>query len=191
MCPVDVWSSFGESKPNRFHTWATRFGPGQSLTVSPSLVMDETPMPLGEAGGAADETLFDNDPWVLSPIRMDYGYNVKLGVDVNINSNATFVDTCRIYIGSRTLVAPNVSFYSGTHPLDPAVRNGTKGPEMGQEIHVGEDCWIGGNAVILPGVRLGRGVVIGAGSVVTKVSPPLQSRLSSQRGFQRGFQDDG
>lgn len=62
-----------------------------------------------------------------------------------------------------------MSFYSGTHPLDPVLRNGTKGPELGEEIHVGEDCWIGGNVVILPGVTLGKGAVVGAGSVVTKV----------------------
>jgi len=64
-----------------------------------------------------------------------------------------------------------VSLFSGTHPLDPALRNGTKGPELGKEISIGEDCWIGGNAMILPGVRLGKGVVVGAGSVVTKDVP--------------------
>ncbi|EEB87789.1 hypothetical protein MPER_14718, partial [Moniliophthora perniciosa FA553] len=59
----------------------------------------------------------------------------------------------------------------GTHPLDPAIRNGTAGPESGKEIHIGEDCWIGGNVTILPGVTIGRGATVGAGSVVTKDVP--------------------
>lgn len=67
------------------------------------------------------------------------------------------------------MVAPNVSIYSGTHPLDPDVRNGTNGPELGKEVWIEEDCWIGGNVVILPGVRIGKGSTVGAGSVVTKV----------------------
>ena len=65
-----------------------------------------------------------------------------------------------------------MSLFSGTHPLDPDVRNGTNGPETGAEIHIGEDCWIGGNATILPGVRVGKGSVVGAASVVTKDVPP-------------------
>jgi acetyltransferase-like isoleucine patch superfamily enzyme len=99
---------------------------------------------------------------------MDYGYNVKLGKNVYVNFNSVFLDTCTIRLGDRTMVGPNVSFFSATHPLDPAVRDGTRGPELGKEIHVGEDCWIGGNVVILPGVVIGRGSTIGAGSVVTK-----------------------
>ena len=66
-------------------------------------------------------------------------------------------------------MGPNVSLYSGTHPLDPALRNGTRGPEAGKEIHIGEDCWFGGDVVVLPGVTIEKGVTIGAGSVVTKV----------------------
>ena len=64
-----------------------------------------------------------------------------------------------------------MSFYSGTHPLDPAVRDGTRGPELGKEIHIGEDCWIAGNVSILPGITIGKGSVVGAGSVVTKDVP--------------------
>lgn len=79
-------------------------------------------------------------------------------------------------IGARTLLASNVSLYSGTHPLDPDVRQGTKGPELGGEIHIEEDCWLGGNVIVLPGIRIGKGSVVGAGSVVTKVS--LKNRLS-------------
>lgn len=102
---------------------------------------------------------------------MDYGYNVKLGKNVYINFHATFLDTCEIRVGSRTMCGPNVSFFSATHPLDPVIRQGTKGPELGKEIIIGEDCWIGGNVVILPGVHIGRGSVVGAGSVVTKSVP--------------------
>ena len=86
-----------------------------------------------------------------------------------INANATFIDTCKITIGARTLLAPNVSLFSGRHPLDPEVRNGTQGPEDGAEIVIEEDCWLGGSVIVLPGVRIGRGSTVGAGSVVTKV----------------------
>jgi acetyltransferase-like isoleucine patch superfamily enzyme len=97
-----------------------------------------------------DAKLFENDPWVEPPVIMDYGYNVRLGNNVFINFNAVFLDTCLTTVGSRTLVGPNVHFYSATHPLDPAVRNGTS---------------------ILPGVVIGKGSVVGAGSVVTKSVP--------------------
>lgn len=104
------------------------------------------------------------------PIHMDYGVNVKLGQNVYINVNCVIIDTCLVTIGDRCLFAPNVSIYSGTHPLDPEVRNGTQGPEMGGQVHIEEDCWIGGNVTLLPGVRVGKGSTVGAGSVVTKVS---------------------
>lgn len=141
------------------------------LTAPPSIVCDKTALPPLAATSEEDDRLFEDEPDVQTPVIMDYGYNVKLGKGVFINWNATFIDTCLITVGSRTLCGPNVSFYSGTHPLDPVVRQGTKGPELGKEIHVGEDCWIGGNVTILPGVNIGRGSVVGAGSVVTKSVP--------------------
>jgi acetyltransferase-like isoleucine patch superfamily enzyme len=162
-------------------------------------------MPPRAATQEADDKLFENDPWVESPVSMDYGTNVRLGKNVFINFYAVFLDTCLISIGSRTLVGPNVSFFSGTHPLDPITRNGTQGPEMGKEIHVGEDCWIGGNVSILPGVNIGRGSVVGAGSVVTKSVPnftvvagnparfirKIETAMDPQRGSEwRGWPED-
>ncbi|KAF1847547.1 maltose O-acetyltransferas-like protein [Cucurbitaria berberidis CBS 394.84] len=135
------------------------------------IIQDRTPLPPQASTSEDDDKLFENDPWIEPPLAMDYGYNVRLGENVFINFNSVFLDTCSITVGSRTLVGPNVSFYSATHPMDPVLRNGTQGPELGKEIHIGEDCWIGGNVSILPGVNIGRGSVVGAGSVVTKSVP--------------------
>lgn len=134
-----------------------------------SIIGDKTPLPPKAATEAEDDELFAEDPWVEPPFYADYGTNIELGQNVFVNFNAVFIDTCKITIGARTLLAPGVQLYSGRHPLDPEVRNGTKGPEDGAEIHIGEDCWLGGNVIVLPGVRIGRGSTVGAGSVVTKV----------------------
>jgi acetyltransferase-like isoleucine patch superfamily enzyme len=134
-----------------------------------SIVQDATPLPPADEDPDKDAALLEDIPWVHPPVHIDYGTNCRFGKGVFINFNCTFLDTCTITVGARTLFGPNVSVFSGTHPLDPVIRNGTQGPELGKEIHIGEDCWIGGNVSILPGVNLGRGVVVGAGSVVTKV----------------------
>ncbi|KAL1305949.1 hypothetical protein AAFC00_004089 [Neodothiora populina] len=120
---------------------------------------------------AEDEHLLEDFPWVEAPFRADYGTNITLGTNVFINFGCTILDTSRVTIGSRTLFGPNVSLYSGTHPTDPELRNGTKGPESGRPIVIGEDVWVGGNVVICPGVTVGRGSTVGAGSVVTKDVP--------------------
>lgn len=134
---------------------------------------DTTPLPPVAANAEDDAALLEQEPWIEAPLHLDYGTNIRLGANVFINFNCTILDTCLVTIGSRTVIGPNVSFFSGTHPLDPVVRNGTQGPEYGKEIHVGEDCWIGGNAIVLPGIRIGNGAAIGAGSVVTKDVPPF------------------
>ena len=95
----------------------------------------------------------------------------RFGNEVYVNFNSTWLDTCTITVGSRTLIGPNCSFYTATHPVDPFVRNGLTGPEGGKPIVIGEDCWIGGNVIIVGGVTIGRGVTVGAGSVVTKDVP--------------------
>lgn len=136
-----------------------------------SVVGDSTPLPDKKANAteAEDEAQFDEDAWVEPPFHADYGTNLRLGANVFINFNCTVVDTCLVSIGARTLMGPNISLYSGTHPLDPDLRNGTQGPETGKPITIEEDVWIGGNVTILPGVTVGKGSTVGAGSVVTKV----------------------
>nr|POE59364.1 putative acetyltransferase [Quercus suber] len=146
-----------------------RGGSELSYGESSSITGDKTPLPPPAATEEEDEALFAEDAWVEPPVTVDYGTNVKLGDNVFVNFNCTILDTVSVTIGARTLLASNVSLFSATHPLDPGVRNGTKGPELGGEIHIGEDCWIGGNVTILPNVKIGRASVVGAGSVVTKI----------------------
>jgi acetyltransferase-like isoleucine patch superfamily enzyme len=134
-----------------------------------SIIDDKTPLPPQLDDPIADEEQFKNEPWIEAPIKVDYGFNVRLGEGVFVNFNCVFIDSCPITVGARTLFGPNVNLFAGMHPLDPALRNGTEGPEMGKPISIGEDCWIGGNVIVLPGVTIGKGVTIGAGSVVTKV----------------------
>lgn len=96
----------------------------------------------------------------------------RLGSNVFVNQNSTWIDTCKITIGARTLIGPNCAFYTATHPLDPSIRNGTRGPEAGKPITIAEDCWLGGNVIVLPGITIGKGSTVGAGSVVTKDVEP-------------------
>ena len=138
-----------------------------------SIVGDISPLPAPASSPEDDEKLLEMEPWIHGPIHIDYGTNVKVGSGVFINFNCTILDTCLVTIGARTLIGPNVSLYSGTHPEDPVLRNGTNGPELGKPIVIGEDVWIGGNVIILPGINIGRGAVIGAGSVVTRDVPDL------------------
>ena len=143
------------------------------LTPAIRITAGDKELPPPAATEEEEEAVLHEYPWIERPIQIDYGTNIRVGSNVFINFNCTILDTCLVSIGSRTLVGPNVSFFSGTHPLDPDLRNGTNGPELGGIITVGEDCWIAGNVIILPGVTIGNGCTVGAGSVVTKVRIPL------------------
>jgi acetyltransferase-like isoleucine patch superfamily enzyme len=137
------------------------------------VVDNNNSLPLPALTQQEDELLLRHKPWIEPPLKMDYPYNLTLGTNVFINSSCTILNPCMVTIGSRTLIGPNVSFYGGVHPLDPAIRNGTDGPQAGREIEVGEDCWIGGHVVILAGVKIGRGSTVGAGSMVTRDVPEM------------------
>lgn len=114
---------------------------------------------------------------VNQPIWVDYGCNISLGANSLINMNCTFLDTGRITIGDNTLIAPDVKLYTAVHPVSAEERIYTD--EIGRSairtqtapVVIGNNVWIGGGAIILPGVTIGDNTVIGAGSVVTKSIP--------------------
>lgn len=112
----------------------------------------------------------EGDISIEPPFYCDYGYNIYAGANVYFNFNCILLDVMTIHIGANTQFGPNVQIYTATHPLDAAERR--KGPEFAKPISIGEDCWIGGGAIILPGTTIGDRCVIGAGAVVSKAIPP-------------------
>lgn len=106
---------------------------------------------------------------IWPPFCCDHGDGIRLGEHVFINSNCTFLDGGDITIGAYTLVGPNVQIYTPQHPLDYLERRVEQ--EYAYPVTIGEDCWIGGGAVICPGVTIGDRCIIGAGSVVAKDIP--------------------
>jgi len=107
--------------------------------------------------------------WLQPPFYCDYGTNILIGDNVFFNFNCVVLDVMRVKIGSRTLLGPNVQVYTATHPMD--YRERAAGLEYARPVTIGEDVWIGGSAVICPGVKIGDRSVIGAGSVVTRDIP--------------------
>lgn len=110
-----------------------------------------------------------NNIWIEVPFHCDYGWNIEVGENFFANYNLTILDVGKVTIGNNVQIAPNVSIYTAGHPIHPDSRN--TGYEYGIPITIGDNVWIGGNVVILPGVNIGNNVVIGAGSVVTKDIP--------------------
>ncbi len=106
--------------------------------------------------------------WLQPPFFCDYGSNIELGERVFFNFNCIVLDVCPVRIGSFSLFGPAVQIYTPMHPFDAALR---RRQEYGKPVEIGDDVWVGGGALILPGVRVGSRTVVGAGSVVTRDLP--------------------
>lgn len=106
---------------------------------------------------------------IEQPFMCDYGYNIEIGENFYANHNLIILDGNKVKFGDNVFIAPNCGFYTAGHPLDAKRRN--EGLEYAKPIEVGNNVWIGGNVVVLPGVKIGDNVVIGAGSIVTKNIP--------------------
>jgi maltose O-acetyltransferase len=108
------------------------------------------------------------DAWVQPPFFCDYGSNIMLGTRVFFNFNCVVLDVCAVRIGDFTMFGPSVQIYTATHPMDPETRRRL---EFARPVTIGSDVWVGGAAIVCPGVTIGSRSVIGAGSVVTRDIP--------------------
>jgi maltose O-acetyltransferase len=107
---------------------------------------------------------------IVPPFACDYGEHISLGQGAFVNFNCVFLDCAPVTIGERAQLGPAVQLLAADHPLDPAARR--QGRENAKPIAIGADAWLGGGAIVLPGIAVGDGSVIGAGSVVTEPIPP-------------------
>ncbi|MEM6636401.1 MAG: sugar O-acetyltransferase [Pseudomonadota bacterium] len=103
---------------------------------------------------------------IRPPFYVDYGAHITLGDDVFMNYGCVILDVCPVRIGSGTQIGPYVQILAADHPRDPAQR--AAGLENGQPVSIGANVWIGGAALILPGVTVGDDAIVGAGAVVTR-----------------------
>jgi maltose O-acetyltransferase len=111
----------------------------------------------------------DSDVWLQPPFFCDYGTNLVLGSKVFFNFNCVVLDVMRVEIGDNVLFGPSVQIYTATHPISAEERRTWK--EFAKPVTIGSDVWVGGGAIICPGVTIGSRSVIGAGSVVTRNIP--------------------
>lgn len=135
----------------------------QELNATRELEAERRRALLLDLFGAGGESV-----WMQPPFYCDYGRNIYLGERVFFNFNCVVLDVCRVDIGDFTLFGPAVQIYTATHPMNAELR---RSQESGKPIAIGADVWVGGGAILCPGVTIGDRTVIGAGSVVTRDIP--------------------
>ncbi|WP_406698182.1 sugar O-acetyltransferase [Singulisphaera sp. Ch08] len=135
----------------------------QELNATREAQQEERRRILRELFGAGGESV-----WMQPPFFCDYGSNILLGERVFFNFNCVVLDVALVRIGDYTLFGPSVQIYTATHPLNHELR---RKQEFAKPIEIGSDVWVGGAAILCPGVKIGSRSVIGAGSVVTRDIP--------------------
>jgi acetyltransferase-like isoleucine patch superfamily enzyme len=155
-----------EASRFKARAWAHKYNsywPTQPNADFRVLAADRAVM-LQEILGKVDDTAF-----IEPPFHIDYGCNISLGSRFYANFNLTILDCSLVTIGDRVMLGPNVSIFAATHEVE--VQSRREDVEYGRPVVIGNDCWIGGHVVILPGVTIGDGCTIAASSVVTRDVP--------------------
>jgi len=142
----------------RIAEWMDRYNARQARTADERLAL------LREAFAHAGD-----GATIRPPFHCDYGYNISLGAGAFLNFNCVILDVVAVEIGAGTQIGPHVQILTADHPRDPAERKA--GLEFGRPVRIGTNVWIGGGAIILPGVTIGDDAIIGAGAVVTRDVP--------------------
>lgn len=106
---------------------------------------------------------------VRAPFHCDYGFNIRLGAGVFLNFGCVVLDVAPVTIGAGAQIGPAVQIYAADHPRDPEQRG--EGWEFGRPVTIGRNVWIGGGAILTPGVTIGDDAIVGAGAVVTRDVP--------------------
>lgn len=162
------------SDPELLNQWHKAKNLMRDYSLVDSVNLEEKDRILDQLLGGRGKNL-----WITAPFYVDYGNNIYFGNNCEVNLNCTFLDSNEIRIGDNALIAPNVQIYTAFHPTNAADRFGLPNADgsfsfcktQSAPVIIGNNVWIGGGAILLPGVTIGDNVVIGAGSVVTKDIP--------------------
>lgn len=164
-CNAACWRFNNSTNPNvgvspaeRARLFRDILHPREGVHITPTVAS-----PVTRTGHVGDNAT------VEAPFNCDYGYNIRIGNNVSIGRNCLINDVCEVQIGNNVILSPNVCIYTGTCSTDPRRRQGNTGAQHGKQVVIEDDVWIAANVVILPGVRIGRGSTVGAGSVITRV----------------------
>ncbi|EAQ84627.1 hypothetical protein CHGG_08641 [Chaetomium globosum CBS 148.51] len=182
-CNAACWRFNNSTNPNlgvspteRARLFRDILHPREGIQLSPSMVS-----PVTRAGRVGENAT------VEAPFNCDYGYNIQIGNNVSIGRNCLINDVCEVNIGNNVIISPNVCIYTGTCSTNPRYRKGNQGTQYGKPVIIEDDVWIAANVVILPGVRIGKGSTVGAGSVVTRDVATWSVYMGLKAGHRRGI----
>ncbi|KAK8073610.1 hypothetical protein PG994_004509 [Apiospora phragmitis] len=175
-CSAACWRFNNSTNPNngvsgneRSRLFREILMPTEPINLSPT---QQSPVSnSGRVRDNVDNAVIGDNVVIEAPFTCDYGYNITIGQNVFIGRNCTIIDPCSVKIGNNTYIGPNVSLFAATLDTNPAKRMGSKSLQKGEPITIEEDVWIGGNVIVLPGLKIGKGSTVGAGSVVTRDVP--------------------